>query len=106
MLIPDSSIRIHFLQKLHALLEPGSALLMSFYARKSFDLHLKLALITCKGISRVLPGTRTPEPGDFVDPNFTHFFTEEEVKSELHEAGFEMIHFTEEGGGAAVARSL
>jgi len=106
MLIPGRTIRVKFLKKLHKQLQSGSPLMMSFYLRKSFDFHLKVAYFTSKIVSALIPGSRKSEQGDFVDPNYTHFFTESEVKSELKEAGFEMIHFTEEGGGAAVARSV
>jgi hypothetical protein len=45
------------------------------------------------------------EEGDFLEPNFVHYFTQAELRAELEEAGFKLEAFEARPYGHAVARA-
>jgi hypothetical protein len=55
-------------------------------------------------LARVLRRERV-EVGDMLTPNFEHFFTREEVESEMIEAGFTPVSFEKVSFGHSVGRA-
>jgi hypothetical protein len=101
MLVHGRDRRIALLQQLRAQLRPRCPVLISFYYRTSTPKAYKLATSVANVIRLML--RRPPaEAGDWLQPNYVHYFTENEVSSELAEAGFSMIRYSTEEYGCAV----
>jgi len=98
--------RLGFLGELGAHLAPGSPLLLSvFHCNQRGRAQIWSARIA--NIVRKPLGRDAIEPGDHLSGSFDHYFTTDELSSELAAAGFNVIHFekVEEGYAAAVGRS-
>jgi hypothetical protein len=83
--------RVAFLRHLRELIDRDAPLLLSFFLRsagdRSFPVTQRLALIV-QGLRR----SREPiELGDTVEGTFDHYFTWDEIESEVTSAGFEII---------------
>jgi len=101
MLIQGRARRISFLRKLRGQLEPGSPVLLSFFAntfnKKRFILTSKIA-----NVLRWFRNREMTDVGDFFAPNFVHFFTRDEIANEMSAAGFKLEHYSAEPYGHAV----
>ena len=79
--------RIALLRAIRERLLQGSPILLSFFSRDQaalmYDLTARVA-----NILRLIARREHVEVGDFLGPNFVHFFTESEVRCELEAAGF------------------
>jgi hypothetical protein len=105
MLVQGRKRRIALLKQLRAQLRPRCPVLISFYFRPTTPKAYNLAVLVANMIRRVL---RRPlaEAGDWLQPEYVHYFTENEVSSELTEAGFSMILYSTEGYGCAVGLTI
>lgn len=95
--------RVRFLQELHKHIKPGGPFFLSFFTRStsmSQRLNYRVARLV-----RLLRRAQPPELGDWVSESFDRRFTEEEVREELAEAGFEMIFYSKTTYGHAVGRA-
>lgn len=93
--------RITFLRKLRARTRAKSPLLVSFVPRRGGPRRLKMIAAIANTIRWIL--RRDPlELGDDLVPNYIHCFTEEELASELREAGFELASYCKEKYGYAI----
>jgi hypothetical protein len=101
MLVQGRERRIALLRQLRAQVRRQGPVLISFYYRTATPRTFKLAALVANVIRRLL---RQPpvEVGDWLQPEYIHFFTQDEVASELSEGGFRLVHFSTEGYGHAV----
>lgn len=97
--------RATFLRELRDKLEAGSPILLSFYTRMGKSRYFPMVA----GIGNVpaqILGRDRVEVGDCMIPNFAHFFTREEVESELGEGGFTLLDFETAEYGHAIGRAI
>jgi 2-polyprenyl-3-methyl-5-hydroxy-6-metoxy-1,4-benzoquinol methylase len=101
MLVQGRERRISLLRQLRAQTRPGCPVLVSFYYRTTTPKAYMVATHVANKIRRVL--RRPPaEVGDWLQPEYVHFFTQEEVTSELSEGGFNAIHYNTTGYGHVI----
>lgn len=101
--IPSRERRVTFLRALRQRTLPGSPLLLSFFARSGNSRYDALAFWIANRTRRLVPGRKeTPEIGDHLNWSYSHWFTREEMESELREAGIRLVDFGEVGEGYAV----
>lgn len=102
MLIQGRSRRTALLRSLRRQAVPGAPLLVSFFTRPESARRFRLIA----GIANVLRSLRSRERievGDDLAPEYVHYFTREELASELAEGGFRLEHHATEPYGHAVA---
>ena len=88
MLIQEKDQRISFLKNLRTQTQKQSPILLSFFYRPN-DSNFKVVKTIADTCRRILK--RKPlELGDYLVPNYAHFFTKEEIKSELNAGGFNL----------------
>lgn len=100
MLIQEKDQRISFLTNLRSQTQKQSPILLSFFYRNNesnFKIVKKIADIFRKILKR-----KPLELGDYLIPNYAHFFTKEEIKSELNAGGFELEYYGTDEYGHAV----
>jgi hypothetical protein len=105
MLVQGSERRIALLRQLRAQTRTRGPILISFFYRAASPKVYKLAALVANVTQRVLRRQPT-EVGDWLQPNYVHFFTQEEVISELSEGGFNSVHYSIEGYGHAVGTAV
>ena len=103
-LIQGRRRRIAMLRALRDRVVEGSPVLVSFYARKEAERRYQLVAAIANA-ARVPLGRERAEVGDHLEPNFVHYFTEEELRAELEEAGFVMALYQRHPYGHAVAHA-
>ena len=97
--------RVTFLRELRDKLDGGSPILLSFYTRIGKSRYFPIVAMVGNVPARILGRDRV-EVGDCMIPDFAHFFTREEVESELAEGGFELLDFETAEYGHAVGRAM
>jgi hypothetical protein len=102
MLIPGSKRRIALLRELRTRVQEGSPILLSFFTRRPGDRYVYIAAGFANIARRLLRRERV-EAGDWLEPNFVHYFIEDELASELTAGGFELKSFTVAPYGHAIA---
>lgn len=104
MLIRSRRRRVAFLRSLRDHMHPGAPVLLSFIARlagaRRFAVAARIA-----NVARYLLGGERVEVGDYLVPNFVHFFTRGEIERELTDAGFELAFFSPTPYGHAVGNA-
>jgi hypothetical protein len=105
MLIRGRARRVQFLRQLRAQLAPCAPILLSFYAQQTGYRRLWLAARIGNALAWLSRGEPV-ELGDYLVPNFVHFFTEQELASELCDSGFELAEFRANPYGHAVAHAV
>lgn len=101
MLIRSRARRVAFLRRLRSQMVGGAPVLLSFVTRSRSARSFAAAAAIANGLRHLLGGERA-EVGDFLVPNFVHFFTRDEIERELKEAGFELAFFSPTPYGHAV----
>lgn len=104
MLIRSRARREHFLRGIRRLLSLDAPLLLSFMVRprsRRFALAAKVGNV-CRFALR---GNRV-EVGDYLLPNYVHFFTRAEIEQELESAGFKLAFYSPTPYGHAVAHAF
>ena len=98
----ERDTRIAFLRALAQHLPEGAPLLLSYFAlegKPSLPDHVQNTVAnTLRRIRRANP----LESGDLMDWNCRHRFTDDEIRGELAEAGYETAHVSAEGYPHAV----
>jgi hypothetical protein len=105
MLIRGRQRRIDFLRQLRKHAKPGAPVLLSFFHMVGGPRRYRIAAAIGNVFALVLRGERV-EVGDFLVPDFVHYFTREELESELRAGGFEPILFGTNEYGHAVGRAV
>ncbi len=104
-LIQGRQQRIKFLTKIRTQTREQAPILLSFYHRTGNERRFKLVR-TGANVLRSILGRERLELGDDLDPSFVpncvHYFTQEEITSELREAGFILQSYSTEVYGHAV----
>jgi hypothetical protein len=101
--IPSRQRREAFLRALRQRAFPDSPVLLSFFARPGSSGYDVLAFRIANSIRSLLGGRKEPvELGDHLNWSYSHWFTREEIESELQEAGIRLVDFGEVGEGYAV----
>jgi hypothetical protein len=101
MLIQGKKRRIAFLQQLRSQTQTGCPILLSFFYRVGTPRSFKISVL----VANVIRGGLRAEPaevGDWLAPNYVHYFTQDEVTSELSEGGFSTLHYSTAGYGHAI----
>lgn len=104
MLIQGQKQRISFLCQLRKQLKPNSPVLISFYA---LDGNKKSLLIASKvaNVFRLILQRKLTDMGDYLVPNYVHYFTKEQIDFEFAKAGFDLRFYSENPYGHAVGTS-
>jgi hypothetical protein len=93
MLISGRERRVRLLRDLRSRLHAGAPLLLSFYTRTAADEGRLLRVARTADRIRGLLGRPPVEPGDETTPTFVHWFTRDEVDSELSEGRFTLVRW-------------
>ncbi|MCJ7445742.1 MAG: hypothetical protein MUO26_14685 [Methanotrichaceae archaeon] len=101
MLIQGKGRRIDFLKKLRSQTRLESPILLSFFYRSGNRRYYKI-VATVGNRFRWLLRRDYLELGDDLTQNYVHFFTQEEIASELNAGGFELVMYSIEHYGHAV----
>ena len=102
MLIRTRAKRVEFLRKMRARAKPGAPIMLSFYGRSDTGRNFALAAKSAQLFKRFRRNAVAAEEGDYMSPTYSHYFTEEELREELDEAGFDLVYYSEEDYGHAV----
>jgi hypothetical protein len=95
--------RVAFLRVLCQRAHPGSPMLISFFSRSGDSPYDVLAVRFASWIRRLVRGRKEPlEIGDHLNWSYSHWFTREQIESELREAGIRPVHLGNVGEGYAV----
>jgi len=101
--IPSRQRRVAFLRALRKRTFPDSPVLLSFFARPGSSPYDVLAFRVANSIRSLVGGRKEPvELGDHLNWSYSHWFTREEIESELRDAGIRLVDFGEVGEGYAV----
>jgi hypothetical protein len=104
-LIAGRQQRIEFLRGARACLPDGAPIMLSFFELSSGRAsYLAKVAKVAKAVRRVR-GFEPVEFGDALRPNLVHYFTRDEVASELDAAGFRMTDYESEPYPHAIARA-
>jgi SAM-dependent methyltransferase len=95
--------RVRLLEELRPHLAPDGKILVSFLFRRGPELRLRITARVASPLRR-LRGAEAVELGDDLIPTFAHLFTEEEIRVELEQAGYDILSFRTAGYSHAVAR--
>ena len=101
--IQDSDQRVAFLRQLRDLASAGSPLLLSFFVRKDKGPRRFLVTALVGNLIRIITLRKRLDMGDMVPSSFVHYFTEEEIASELERADYQSVFFDTWQYGHAVA---
>ena len=99
------SARVKLLRDLRKRVRDDSPVLLSFWVRRSADSSYRV-VAAVGNLMRVATGGPRIEIGDYLGPNFVHVFEEQEIRSELAAAGFELICYRTKPYGHAVGRAV
>jgi hypothetical protein len=104
-LVPGRHRRVALLRSLRKKVDPGAPILLSFYVQRPGEPVLRVTTFVGNVWRRIL--RREPvEMGDYLDPNFVHMFTEDQIAEELADGGFELQLFEAKPYGHAVGRAV
>lgn len=102
MHIRGRSKRIAFLRQLRDRVKVGSPVLLSFFVADTNEGTLKF-ISRIGGLVAYLMGHEDVEVGDYLAPDYAHYFTRDRLAEELKEGGFDLVFFGTEDYGHAVA---
>jgi hypothetical protein len=109
MHIPGRRRRIARLRQLRAQARAQGPILLSFFdlgnAAAPNPARYKLAVFVANVIRRGLR-RELAEFGDWLRPQYLHYFTRDDIASELAEGGFSTVHYGTAGLGHAVGRAV
>ena len=91
-LIRGSKRRLLFLERLYPFLQKETPLMISFLTSAEHGRQDKIIKYV-SNFFRIISNRDKTEPGDRLVPDFAHFFTEEEIKSELGQSKFKVVDY-------------
>lgn len=103
MLIQGRRKRVEFLKQLRTRIKPGGPILLSFFHRHETERIFPM-ISTIGNVFRFVLRRERLEPGDSLDPNYVHHFTESQLAGELAQAGLELMYYSTDEYGNAVCR--
>jgi len=92
MYIPGRNRRIRFLRALRDLLSPGAPIMVSFM--EGFPGRRRGWTAKIGSIIRTLRRAEPVEEGDWLTAGFQHHFVDQQIRSEMSEAGIELIYYS------------
>jgi len=98
--------RIEFFKQFRRHVRAGGPVLVSFLTRKPNSRKAEWVFRIARSIQRLCRNTFRVELGDSLHGSFAHFFTAEEIRQELREAGFQPEYYAEQPYGHAVATAV
>ena len=101
LLIQEKARRIALLRNLRNQLKETSPILLSFFCRSDTERRFKMVAKVANTI-RCLLRRNFVEVGDYLNPNYVHFFTREEIAFEMQAAGFQLAVYSSQSYGHAV----
>ncbi|MFZ2339436.1 MAG: hypothetical protein WAW07_06890 [Bacteroidales bacterium] len=101
-LIPGSKKRLSFLKGLYPFLLEGAPLMISFLWMEKRGRRDRI-ISNVSNFFRIFSRNGKTEPGDRLEPEYIHFFTEEEIKSELIQSKFRIIYYNVADYGCIIA---
>jgi hypothetical protein len=101
MLIQGRDHRTALLRKMRAHVGVGSPLLVSFFFRSPEARRFFVTTTVGNALRRLLRRGNI-ELGDALEPEYVHYFTQEEIAEELREGGFALEYYREDPYGHAV----
>jgi len=93
--------RIELLRQLRSRCCIGSPILLSYYRRRGVGLAFRATRMAAS-LPTTLLRRQAVELGDVLDPNFQHYFTDYEIRTELDAGGFRCLDIGFDGCGWAV----
>lgn len=93
--------RVAFLRQLRERVSTGSPLLLSCMGVDRYTRWMRLTAAIGSALATVTRRERV-ELGDSMEPDYKHFFTRDELRREMVQAGFELATFSSGPIGAAV----
>jgi hypothetical protein len=97
--------RVAFLHSLRERVGVGAPILLSFHGMNGNSGFLRRVSRLGNLVARVLSRDRV-EVGDRLIPDYAHFFSRQQVESELQESGFELIAFETAEYGHSIGRAV
>lgn len=94
-------IRKSFLNELKPFMHESSRLMISFLYVTQRSKRDKI-VVKVSNFFRTFSRKFRTEPGDRLEPDFIHYFMEDEIKSEITEAGFRIIDFSKDEYGCVI----
>lgn len=101
MHIEGRTRRIAFLRGLKTRLVAGAPVLISFFDRPVTTMRQRI-IAGVGSLLRRLTFRPALSPGDDLDPDYVHYFTESEIRAEFQEAGFNLAYYGTRRYGHAV----
>lgn len=101
MLMQGRARRVSFLRQARRHLAPRDPVLLSFFSRRGDRAYFRIVARVANSLRRAA-GREPVELGDTLRPNYLHCFTEEEIRAELDDGGFEPLFYAEEPYAHAV----
>jgi hypothetical protein len=101
-LIPGGKKRLTFLAKFYPFLNIDAPLMISFLYTLKRARRDKI-INKVSNFFRFFSGRDRTDPGDRLAPDFIHYFTEKEIKSELTQAKFRIIDYSSTEYGCIIA---
>jgi hypothetical protein len=102
-LMSGSKKRLSFLEGLYPFMHKNTPLMISFLWMKERGRRDKI-IKNVSNFFRTFGKRDKTEPGDRLEPDFVHFFTEEEIKNELYQAKYTVIDYTATDYGCVIGR--
>lgn len=100
-LVQGRKRRVALLQQLRSQTQTQGPILISFFYRFGTPRAYKISTFVANTIRQVLR-RELVDVGDWLVPNYAHFFTQEEIVSELSESGFDVVHYSTTEYGHAI----
>lgn len=104
--IAGRETRVRFLKQLHHHVFTSGPILLSFFTRNPESRQLRWIFTIARIIRYLRRARERVEPGDNLSGTFDHHFTREEIQSELEDAGFHLVYYSETPYGHAVGRVI
>lgn len=105
MLIQGRARRVAFLRELRARVRSGGPIMLSFFTRPGDLLSFRITAGVAN-LFRALMRRERAELGDSLAPVYAHHFTRAEIAGELRDAGFELVFYSTQDYGHAVAEAV
>ena len=101
-LIQGNKKRLSFLAGLYPFLNKETPLMISFLITRGRNKRDKI-IQNVSNFFRILTNRDKTEPGDRLEPDFIHYFTEEEIKNEIAQSKFRLTDYYSSDYGCLIA---
>ena len=102
-LMNGSKKRLSFLEGLYPFLHKNTPLMISFLWMRERGRRDRI-IKNVSNFFRIFGKRDKTEPGDRLEPDFIHFFTEEEIKNEIAQSKYRIIDYSTADYGCIIAK--